>query len=71
MSVFVRFEFDMSAEDAQKRVLSVCVKHSSSFMSREKDVIGQVSQQIKTRLPLNYSLHQVLYSNIINTFPCL
>ncbi|XP_053355627.1 extended synaptotagmin-1 [Clarias gariepinus] len=36
-----RFEFDMSAEDAQKRVLSVCVKHSSSFMSREKDVIGQ------------------------------
>ncbi|KAI5619470.1 extended synaptotagmin-1 isoform X1 [Silurus asotus] len=36
-----RFEFDMTMEDAQQRVLSVCVKHSSSFMSRDKDVIGQ------------------------------
>ncbi|XP_026121767.1 uncharacterized protein LOC113103459 isoform X2 [Carassius auratus] len=38
-----RFEFDMSVEDAQRRELSVCVKNaSSSFMSRDKDVIGQV-----------------------------
>ncbi|KAK9973730.1 hypothetical protein ABG768_024439 [Culter alburnus] len=38
-----RFEFDMSAEDAQRRELSVCVKNaSSSFMNRDKDVIGQV-----------------------------
>ncbi|KAI4894412.1 hypothetical protein NFI96_016758, partial [Prochilodus magdalenae] len=36
------FEFDLSAEDARQRVLSVCLKHSSSFMSRDKDVIGQV-----------------------------
>ncbi|XP_060775117.1 extended synaptotagmin-1 [Neoarius graeffei] len=36
-----RFEFDMSVEDARQRVLSVCVKHSSSFMSRDKDIIGQ------------------------------
>uniref|UniRef100_A0A4W4DZG3 Extended synaptotagmin-like protein 1b n=1 Tax=Electrophorus electricus TaxID=8005 RepID=A0A4W4DZG3_ELEEL len=41
-----RFEFDMSVEDARQRVLSVCVKHSSSFMSRDKDVIGQVSQTL-------------------------
>ncbi|XP_056126388.1 extended synaptotagmin-1 isoform X2 [Rhinichthys klamathensis goyatoka] len=38
-----RFEFDMSAEEAQRRELSVCVKNaSSSFMNRDKDVIGQV-----------------------------
>ncbi|XP_051752534.1 extended synaptotagmin-1 isoform X2 [Ctenopharyngodon idella] len=38
-----RFEFDMSAEDAQRRELSICVKNaSSSFMNRDKDVIGQV-----------------------------
>uniref|UniRef100_A0A673GRQ3 Zinc finger CCCH domain-containing protein 10-like n=1 Tax=Sinocyclocheilus rhinocerous TaxID=307959 RepID=A0A673GRQ3_9TELE len=38
-----RFEFDMSVEDAQRRELSVCVKNaSSSFMNRDKDVIGQV-----------------------------
>ncbi|XP_052414465.1 extended synaptotagmin-1 [Carassius gibelio] len=38
-----RFEFDLSVEDAQRRELSVCVKNaSSSFMSRDKDVIGQV-----------------------------
>ncbi|XP_067316530.1 extended synaptotagmin-1 isoform X2 [Pseudorasbora parva] len=38
-----RFEFDMSAEDARRRELSVCVKNaSSSFMNRDKDVIGQV-----------------------------
>ncbi|XP_027002943.2 extended synaptotagmin-1 [Tachysurus fulvidraco] len=36
-----RFEFDLSVEDARQRVLSVCVKHSSSFMSRDKDIIGQ------------------------------
>lgn len=40
---FHRFEFDMSAEDARRRELSVCVKNaSSSFMNRDKDVIGQV-----------------------------
>ncbi len=34
----------MSVEDAQRRELSVCVKNaSSSFMNRDKDVIGQVS----------------------------
>ncbi|XP_056316517.1 extended synaptotagmin-1 isoform X1 [Danio aesculapii] len=38
-----RFEFDMSMEEAQRRELSVCVKNaSSSFMNRDKDVIGQV-----------------------------
>ncbi|XP_043097609.1 extended synaptotagmin-1 isoform X1 [Puntigrus tetrazona] len=38
-----RFEFDMSVEDARRRELSVCVKNaSSSFMNRDKDVIGQV-----------------------------
>ncbi|XP_026068796.1 extended synaptotagmin-1 isoform X1 [Carassius auratus] len=38
-----RFEFDMSVEDAQRRELSVCVKNaSSSFMNRDKDLIGQV-----------------------------
>ncbi|CAM4628625.1 unnamed protein product [Leuciscus chuanchicus] len=38
-----RFEFDMSAEEAKRRELSVCVKNaSSSFMNRDKDVIGQV-----------------------------
>ncbi|KAL6458531.1 hypothetical protein MHYP_G00337610 [Metynnis hypsauchen] len=37
-----RFEFDLSVDDARQRVLSVCLKHSSSFMSRDKDVIGQV-----------------------------
>uniref|UniRef100_A0AAR2KEI3 Extended synaptotagmin-like protein 1b n=1 Tax=Pygocentrus nattereri TaxID=42514 RepID=A0AAR2KEI3_PYGNA len=37
-----RFEFDLSADDARQRVLSVCLKHSSSFMSRDKDVLGQV-----------------------------
>ncbi|XP_051563285.1 uncharacterized protein LOC127446426 isoform X3 [Myxocyprinus asiaticus] len=38
-----RFEFDMSVEEAQRRELSVCVKNaSSSFMHRDKDVIGQV-----------------------------
>ncbi|XP_016141337.1 extended synaptotagmin-1-like [Sinocyclocheilus grahami] len=38
-----RFEFDMSVEDAQRRELSVCVKNaSSSFMNRDKDMIGQV-----------------------------
>ncbi|XP_076869937.1 extended synaptotagmin-1 [Brachyhypopomus gauderio] len=37
-----RFEFDLSVEDARQRLLSVCVKHSSSFMSRDKDVLGQV-----------------------------
>ncbi|XP_053492193.1 extended synaptotagmin-1 [Ictalurus furcatus] len=36
-----RFEFDMNVEDARQRVLSVCVKHSLSFMSRDKDIIGQ------------------------------
>ncbi|KAF4083592.1 hypothetical protein AMELA_G00143650 [Ameiurus melas] len=36
-----KFEFDMNVEDARQRVLSVCVKHSSSFMSRDKDIIGQ------------------------------
>lgn len=42
--LFCRFEFDMSVEDAQRRELSVCVKNaSSSFMNRDKDVIGQVS----------------------------
>lgn len=42
--MFRRFEFDMSAEEAQRRELSVCVKNaSSSFMNRDKDVIGQVS----------------------------
>uniref|UniRef100_A0A8C1ZVI4 Extended synaptotagmin-like protein 1b n=1 Tax=Cyprinus carpio TaxID=7962 RepID=A0A8C1ZVI4_CYPCA len=39
-----RFEFDMSVEDAQRRELSVCVKNAStSFMNRDKDLIGQVS----------------------------
>uniref|UniRef100_A0A673L960 Extended synaptotagmin-like protein 1b n=1 Tax=Sinocyclocheilus rhinocerous TaxID=307959 RepID=A0A673L960_9TELE len=39
-----RFEFDMSVEDAQRRELSVSVKNaSSSFMNRDKDLIGQVS----------------------------
>lgn len=34
----------MSVEDAQRRELSVSVKNaSSSFMTRDKDVIGQVS----------------------------
>uniref|UniRef100_A0A671KAW1 Extended synaptotagmin-1-like n=1 Tax=Sinocyclocheilus anshuiensis TaxID=1608454 RepID=A0A671KAW1_9TELE len=38
-----RFEFDMSVEDAQRRELSVSVKNaSSSFMNRDKDLIGQV-----------------------------
>ncbi|TSZ54736.1 Extended synaptotagmin-1 [Bagarius yarrelli] len=37
-----RFEFDISVEDARQRALSVCVKHNSSFMSRDKDIIGQV-----------------------------
>ncbi|XP_051568880.1 extended synaptotagmin-1 [Myxocyprinus asiaticus] len=38
-----RFEFDMTMEEAQRRALSVCVKNaSSSFMHRDKDVIGQV-----------------------------
>ncbi|KTG34770.1 hypothetical protein cypCar_00007059 [Cyprinus carpio] len=38
-----RFEFDMSVEDAQRRELSVCVKNAStSFMNRDKDLIGQV-----------------------------
>lgn len=42
--LFRRFEFDMSAEEAKRRELSVCVKNaSSSFMNRDKDVIGQVS----------------------------
>uniref|UniRef100_A0A8B9JEY7 Extended synaptotagmin-like protein 1b n=1 Tax=Astyanax mexicanus TaxID=7994 RepID=A0A8B9JEY7_ASTMX len=37
-----RFEFDLSADEARERVLSVCLKHSVSFMARDKDVIGQV-----------------------------
>ncbi|XP_051996700.1 extended synaptotagmin-1-like [Xyrauchen texanus] len=38
-----RFEFDLTVEEAQKRELSVCLKNaSSSFMHRDKDVIGQV-----------------------------
>ncbi|XP_073810800.1 extended synaptotagmin-1 isoform X5 [Danio rerio] len=38
-----KFEFDMSMEEVQRRELSVCVKNaSSSFMNRDKDVIGQV-----------------------------
>lgn len=56
--LFLRFEFDISVEDARQRVLSVCLKHSSSFMSRDKDLIGQVSQQLAdfgNRLSLSYS----------------
>uniref|UniRef100_A0A8C1K0H4 Extended synaptotagmin-like protein 1b n=1 Tax=Cyprinus carpio TaxID=7962 RepID=A0A8C1K0H4_CYPCA len=42
-----RFEFDMSVEDAQRRELSVSVKNaSSSFMTRDKDVIGQVQIEL-------------------------
>ncbi|XP_073726584.1 extended synaptotagmin-1 [Misgurnus anguillicaudatus] len=38
-----RFEFDLSVDEAQQRELSICVKNaSSSFMNRDKDVIGQV-----------------------------
>ncbi|XP_066521210.1 extended synaptotagmin-1 [Hoplias malabaricus] len=37
-----RFEFDVSVDEARQRALGVCLKHSSSFMSRDKDVIGQV-----------------------------
>lgn len=38
-----RFEFDLSMEEVRQRELSVCVKNaSSSFMNRDKDVIGQV-----------------------------
>lgn len=36
----------MSVEDVRQRVLNVCVKHSSSFMSRDKDIIGQVRKQL-------------------------
>ncbi|XP_062852804.1 extended synaptotagmin-1 [Trichomycterus rosablanca] len=42
-----RFEYDMSVEDVQQRLLSICVKHSSSFMSRDKDVIGQVEIDLR------------------------
>ncbi|XP_030635579.1 extended synaptotagmin-1 [Chanos chanos] len=42
-----KFEFDLSLEDAKRRTLSVCVKNSSaSFMSRDKDVIGQVQIEL-------------------------
>ncbi|XP_050969517.1 extended synaptotagmin-1 isoform X2 [Labeo rohita] len=42
-----RFEFDMSVEEAQRRELSLCVKNaSSSFMNRDKDVIGQVQIEL-------------------------
>ncbi|XP_056606142.1 extended synaptotagmin-1 isoform X1 [Triplophysa dalaica] len=38
-----RFEFDLSMDEVRQRELSVCVKNaSSSFMNRDKDVIGQV-----------------------------
>lgn len=42
--LFTRFEFDLSMDEVRQRELSVCVKNaSSSFMNRDKDVMGQVS----------------------------
>lgn len=38
-----RFEFDLSLDEGKHRTLSVAVKNSAaSFMSRDKDVVGQV-----------------------------
>ncbi|TRY55276.1 hypothetical protein DNTS_015755 [Danionella cerebrum] len=38
-----RFEFDLSLDEAQRRELSIGVKNAaSSFMNRDKDLIGQV-----------------------------
>ena len=39
----LRFEFDLSLDEAKHRTLCVCVKNNAaSFMSRDKDVVGQV-----------------------------
>ncbi|XP_076123859.1 uncharacterized protein esyt1b [Alosa pseudoharengus] len=38
-----RFEFDLSLDEAKRRTLCISVKnHAASFMSRDKDVVGQV-----------------------------
>lgn len=68
--LFLRFEFDMNVEDARQRVLSVCVKHSLSFMSRDKDIIGQVSQQFITCKQVAIKLFGN-YIGVINIFLCL
>lgn len=37
-----RFDFDLSLEEATQRRLELSVKHSVSFMSREKELMGKV-----------------------------
>ncbi|XP_041953853.1 extended synaptotagmin-1 isoform X1 [Alosa sapidissima] len=37
-----RFDFDLSLEEATQRRLDLSVKHSVSFMSREKELIGKL-----------------------------
>ncbi|XP_031423056.1 extended synaptotagmin-1 isoform X2 [Clupea harengus] len=42
-----RFEFDLSLDEAKHRTLCVCVKNNAaSFMSRDKDVVGQVQIEL-------------------------
>lgn len=43
-TLFFRFDFNLSLEEATQRHLDLSVKNNGSFMSREKETIGRVWQ---------------------------
>lgn len=49
-SAFPRFEWDLPLDGTLRRKLDVSVKSNSSFMSRERELLGKVSRQGLTLL---------------------
>ncbi|TRY54329.1 hypothetical protein DNTS_021305 [Danionella cerebrum] len=41
-----RFDIEMSLKEAKQKVLELCVKHSVSFMSREKELLGKLQIEL-------------------------